>query len=115
MAVLAPLALLGVSPGLAQRPAWPRKPIRMLVAYPPGGVSDQVARELAEQPKLLLVNQPTRGVDIGAIEFIHGRLRAMRDDGGAVLLVSMASVSSEKAPMGVRQEPSRVASRARSA
>ncbi len=39
-------------------------------------------------PCLLLVGQPTRGVDIGAIEFIHGRLRAMRDAGGAVLLVS---------------------------
>ena len=39
-------------------------------------------------PRLLLVGQPTRGVDIGAIEFIHGRLRAMRDAGGAVLLVS---------------------------
>jgi simple sugar transport system ATP-binding protein len=39
-------------------------------------------------PKVLLVGQPTRGVDIGAIEFIHGRLRAMRDAGGAVLLVS---------------------------
>ena len=39
-------------------------------------------------PKILLVGQPTRGVDIGAIEFIHGRLRAMRDAGGAVLVVS---------------------------
>jgi simple sugar transport system ATP-binding protein len=39
-------------------------------------------------PKVLLVGQPTRGVDIGAIEFIHGRLRAMRDAGGAVLVVS---------------------------
>jgi simple sugar transport system ATP-binding protein len=37
---------------------------------------------------VLLVGQPTRGVDIGAIEFIHGRLRAMRHAGGAVLLVS---------------------------
>jgi len=50
-----------------------------------------LAREaLAPQtpPRVLLVGQPTRGVDIGAIEFIHGRLRAMRDAGGAVLLVS---------------------------
>ena len=39
-------------------------------------------------PQVLLVGQPTRGVDIGAIEFIHGRLRAMRDEGGAVLVVS---------------------------
>ncbi len=39
-------------------------------------------------PQVLLVGQPTRGVDIGAIEFIHARLRAMRDAGGAVLVVS---------------------------
>jgi simple sugar transport system ATP-binding protein len=37
----------------------------------------------------LLVGQPTRGVDIGAIEFIHKRLIAMRDQGKAVLLVSV--------------------------
>jgi len=42
----------------------------------------------ATPPSVLLVGQPTRGVDIGAIEFIHGRLRAMRDAGGAVLVVS---------------------------
>jgi ABC-type uncharacterized transport system ATPase subunit len=42
----------------------------------------------ATAPRVLLVGQPTRGVDIGAIEFIHGRLRALRDAGGAVLLVS---------------------------
>ncbi len=47
-----------------------------------------LAREALPQPRVLLVGQPTRGVDIGAIEFIHGRLRAMRDDGGAVLVVS---------------------------
>jgi simple sugar transport system ATP-binding protein len=40
------------------------------------------------EPRVLLVGQPTRGVDIGAIEFIHGRLRAMRDAGSAVLVVS---------------------------
>ena len=39
-------------------------------------------------PRVLLVGQPTRGVDIGAIEFIHARLREMRDAGGAVLVVS---------------------------
>ena len=47
-----------------------------------------LAREAAPLPQVLLVGQPTRGVDIGAIEFIHGRLRAMRDAGGAVLVVS---------------------------
>jgi general nucleoside transport system ATP-binding protein len=47
-----------------------------------------LAREAAPEPQVLLVGQPTRGVDIGAIEFIHSRLRAMRDAGGAVLVVS---------------------------
>jgi general nucleoside transport system ATP-binding protein len=47
-----------------------------------------LAREALHRPTVLLVGQPTRGVDIGAIEFIHARLRALRDAGGAVLLVS---------------------------
>lgn len=48
-----------------------------------------VARELSADPDILLVGQPTRGVDIGAIEFIHSQLIAMRDRGKAVLLVSV--------------------------
>ncbi|HLZ93739.1 MAG TPA: ABC transporter ATP-binding protein [Candidatus Dormibacteraeota bacterium] len=47
-----------------------------------------VAREMASQPRVLLAAQPTRGVDIGAIEFIHRRIVAERDGGAAVLLVS---------------------------
>ena len=47
-----------------------------------------LAREFNQSPKVLLVGQPTRGVDIGAIEFIHGQLRSLRDAGCAVLLVS---------------------------
>lgn len=47
-----------------------------------------VAREMASRPRVLLAAQPTRGVDIGAIEFIHRRLVAQRDEGSAVLLVS---------------------------
>jgi simple sugar transport system ATP-binding protein len=47
-----------------------------------------VARELASQPRVLLAAHPTRGVDIGAIEFIHRRLVAQRDAGAAILLVS---------------------------
>ncbi|MCP5269862.1 MAG: ABC transporter ATP-binding protein [Burkholderiaceae bacterium] len=47
-----------------------------------------LAREAWAQPQVLLVGQPTRGVDIGAIEAIHARLRALRDAGGAVLVVS---------------------------
>ncbi len=48
-----------------------------------------LAREMARNPDLLIVGQPTRGVDIGAIEFIHKRLLAMRDAGKAILLVSV--------------------------
>jgi simple sugar transport system ATP-binding protein len=47
-----------------------------------------VAREMASGPTVLLAAQPTRGVDIGAIEFIHRRIVAQRDEGAAVLLVS---------------------------
>ena len=47
-----------------------------------------IGREFQLEPKLLLVSQPTRGVDIGAIEFIHKKLIALRDAGCAVLLVS---------------------------
>ena len=48
-----------------------------------------LSRELNENPKILLVGQPTRGVDIGAIEFIHQKLIDMRDKGAAILLVSV--------------------------
>jgi simple sugar transport system ATP-binding protein len=47
-----------------------------------------IGREFQVEPKLLLVSQPTRGVDIGAIEFIHRKLVALRDSGCAILLVS---------------------------
>jgi simple sugar transport system ATP-binding protein len=47
-----------------------------------------VARELARPVKLLIVNQPTRGLDVGSIEFIHGRIVEARDRGTAVLLIS---------------------------
>jgi simple sugar transport system ATP-binding protein len=48
-----------------------------------------LAREMERDPLVLLVGQPTRGVDIGAIEFIHRRLVALRDKGRAILLVSV--------------------------
>ena len=48
-----------------------------------------LAREIERAPKVLLVGQPTRGVDIGAIEAIHRRLIALRDSGVAILLVSV--------------------------
>ncbi len=48
-----------------------------------------LAREIDREPEVLLVGQPTRGVDIGAIEFIHRHLVDLRDNGCAVLLVSV--------------------------
>ena len=68
------------------RPSDPLVPARALS----GGNQQKliVGREFDLKPKLLLVSQPTRGVDIGAIEFIHRRLVELRDAGCAVLLVS---------------------------
>ncbi len=48
-----------------------------------------LARELGREPKLLVAAQPTRGLDVGAIEFVHRRILAARDAGKAVLLVSL--------------------------
>jgi simple sugar transport system ATP-binding protein len=47
-----------------------------------------IARELSLVPELLIVSQPTRGLDVGAIEYIHARILAERDKGRAVLLIS---------------------------
>ena len=56
-----------------------------------GGNQQKVvlARELGDEPKGLIAAQPTRGLDVGAIEFVHRRLVAQRDEGRAVLLVSL--------------------------
>jgi simple sugar transport system ATP-binding protein len=68
------------------RPPNPQLPAKALS----GGNQQKliIGREFELNPKLLLVSQPTRGVDIGAIEFIHRKLIALRDAGSAVLLVS---------------------------
>jgi ABC-type uncharacterized transport system ATPase subunit len=68
------------------RPPNPDLPARALS----GGNQQKliIGRELELHPRLLLVSQPTRGVDIGAIEFIHRKLVALRDAGCAILLVS---------------------------
>jgi general nucleoside transport system ATP-binding protein len=47
-----------------------------------------IARELAAKPALLIASQPTRGVDVGSIEFIHSQIISARDEGAGVLLVS---------------------------
>jgi ABC-type uncharacterized transport system ATPase subunit len=56
-----------------------------------GGNQQKVvaAREISRDPKVLIAAQPTRGLDVGAIEFLHARLVAERDEGRAVLLVSL--------------------------
>jgi simple sugar transport system ATP-binding protein len=68
----------------------PRSP-NLITSNFSGGNQQKIilSRELNENPKVLLVGQPTRGVDIGAIEFIHQRLIDMRDKGAAILLVSV--------------------------
>ena len=68
----------------------PRSP-QLITSNFSGGNQQKIilSRELNESPKILLVGQPTRGVDIGAIEFIHQRLIDMRDKGAAILLVSV--------------------------
>lgn len=47
-----------------------------------------VARETSQEPKLVIAAQPTRGLDVGAIEFIHKTLLKLRDEGKAILLIS---------------------------
>ena len=64
----------------------------------PNGLIDQlsggnaqkviVAREFESKPQILIACQPTRGVDVGSIEFIHTQLLKFRDAGNAVLLIS---------------------------
>jgi len=64
---------------------------RLKTANFSGGNQQKIvlSREMERNPSVLLVGQPTRGVDIGAIEFIHRQLLAMREAGKAILLVSV--------------------------
>jgi general nucleoside transport system ATP-binding protein len=48
-----------------------------------------IAREIASDPRILVAAQPTRGLDVGAIEFVHKRLIAERDAGRGILLISL--------------------------
>lgn len=62
------------------------QPIKMLSG---GNIQKVVvAREFSNQPEFILVNQPTRGVDVGAIEFIHKKIIELRDNGTGILLIS---------------------------
>ena len=68
----------------------PPEPLLMTANFSGGNQQKiVVAREMARSPEVLLVGQPTRGLDIGAIEYIHRRLIEMRDAGKAVLLISV--------------------------
>ena len=64
---------------------------RLITANFSGGNQQKIvlAREISSDPEVLIVGQPTRGVDIGAIEAIHNNIIAMRDSGKAILLVSV--------------------------
>jgi simple sugar transport system ATP-binding protein len=65
--------------------------VRLKTANFSGGNQQKIvlAREMERNPDVLVVGQPTRGVDIGAIEFIHNQIVKMRDAGKAILLVSV--------------------------
>jgi simple sugar transport system ATP-binding protein len=68
----------------------PRAPLLRTANFSGGNQQKIVlAREIERNPAVILVGQPTRGVDIGAIEFIHKRIVALRDARKAVLLVSV--------------------------
>ena len=68
----------------------PRAPLLKTANFSGGNQQKIVlAREIERNPAVILVGQPTRGVDIGAIEFIHKRIVSLRDAGKAVLLVSV--------------------------
>jgi ABC-type uncharacterized transport system ATPase subunit len=68
----------------------PRDPQLRTAAFSGGNQQKLVlAREFDANPDVLLIGQPTRGVDIGAIEFIHRKLVALRDEGKALLVVSV--------------------------
>ena len=68
----------------------PPSPGLRITAFSGGNQQKLVlAREIDCNPSILIVGQPTRGVDIGAIEFIHRRLVELRDGGKAVLVVSV--------------------------
>jgi simple sugar transport system ATP-binding protein len=71
---------------------WDVRPVdpRLKTANFSGGNQQKlvIAREMEQEPELLLIGQPTRGVDIGAIEYIHQQIIRARDAGKGVLLVS---------------------------
>lgn len=69
-----------------------RTPNEKVIAKSLSGGNQQkliVAREIDRDPSLCIASQPTRGLDVGAIEFVHKKLIELRDEGKAVLLISL--------------------------
>jgi simple sugar transport system ATP-binding protein len=85
-AAIADTAVKRIADYDVRTPSW-----RVLAGNLSGGNQQKLvlARELGRDPELLVAAQPTRGLDVGAIEFVHRRIVAERDAGKAVLLVSM--------------------------
>ena len=82
--------LAGCEQKMAAYDVRPANPFLRIAAFSGGNQQKLVlAREIDADPRVLLVGQPTRGVDIGAIEFIHKKLVALRDAGKALLVVSV--------------------------
>jgi general nucleoside transport system ATP-binding protein len=82
--------LAGCEKKMADYDVRPPNPRLRLSAFSGGNQQKLVlAREIDCDPRVLLIGQPTRGVDIGAIEFIHKKLVALRDAGKALLIVSV--------------------------
>jgi simple sugar transport system ATP-binding protein len=88
---LFPARLVARAKGLLQRFDVRGGDAQTLAAALSGGNQQKVvlAREIGREPRVLLAVQPTRGLDVGAIEFVHEQLVAARDAGLAVLLVSL--------------------------
>jgi ABC-type uncharacterized transport system ATPase subunit len=82
--------LAGCERKMAAYDVRPPNPYLRISAFSGGNQQKLVlAREIDADPRVLLIGQPTRGVDIGAIEFIHKKLVALRDAGKALLIVSV--------------------------
>ena len=89
---LFPRRLVERARALIQRVRRPRRRARRRAPAALSGGNQQkviLAREIDRNPKVLIAAQPTRGLDVGAIEFVHRRLVEERDEGRGVLLVSL--------------------------
>jgi simple sugar transport system ATP-binding protein len=88
--LLQPRSIIRYAAEMVQRFAIRTPSIRTLAGKLSGGNAQRVvlARELAREHQIVLAAQPTRGLDVGAIEYVHAQLLARRDMGAGVLLIS---------------------------